>query len=398
MNVPVFDDHARANARQLLELALREDLDDAGDLTSHALIDEQQRGHVSVVVREPGIVAGLPIINMVFEQLGSDIEVRRLVEDGTAVEAGVSVAEIRGPLRTLLTGERTAAQLLDAPQQHRHPDRTLCRRRGGTAAQILDTRKTLPGWRNLQKYAVRAGGGTNHRIGLYDGVLIKDNHLAGWAVSQQAQTIAAAIQTARASVKPGISIEVEVDTLEQLQDALDGPPDIVLLDNMSCDTLRRAVELRNQQRPGVQLEASGGVTLETVAQIAATGVERISIGALTHSAIALDLAFDWSGQTPRIRLAVQGGVSRLPPTMHRGRGHPLLITHLTLPLPFPFPAGRDPWKKQSTHVSSKRRTKPIAPPETDQMRATADASVERGESQIFIGIVIWLAIFGAIFF
>uniref|UniRef100_UPI003C6F828F nicotinate-nucleotide diphosphorylase n=1 Tax=Symmachiella dynata TaxID=2527995 RepID=UPI003C6F828F len=167
----------------------------------------------------------------------------------------------------------------------------------GTAAKILDTRKTLPGWRHLQKYAVRAGGGTNHRIGLYDGVLIKDNHLAGWAVSQQAQTIAAAIQTARASVKPGISIEVEVDTLEQLQDALDGPPDIVLLDNMSCDTLRRAVELRNQQQPSVQLEASGGVTLETVAKIAATGVERISIGALTHSAIALDLAFDWSGQT-----------------------------------------------------------------------------------------------------
>lgn len=297
MNVPVFDDHARANARQLLEMALREDLDDAGDLTSRALIDEQQRGHVSVVVREPGIVAGLPIIDMVFEQLDPHIEVRRLVEDGTAVEAGVSVAEIRGPLRALLTGERTALNFLT----HLSGIATLTHRyvaaAAGTAAQVLDTRKTLPGWRHLQKYAVRAGGGTNHRIGLYDGVLIKDNHLAGWAVSQQAQTIAAAIQTARASVKPGISIEVEVDTLEQLQDALDGPPDIVLLDNMSCDTLRRAVELRNQRQPGVQLEASGGVTLETVAQIAATGVERISIGALTHSAIALDLAFDWSGQT-----------------------------------------------------------------------------------------------------
>ncbi|QDU47023.1 Nicotinate-nucleotide pyrophosphorylase [carboxylating] [Symmachiella dynata] len=296
MNVPVFDDLARANARQLLEMALREDLDDAGDLTSRALIDEQQRGHVSVVVREPGIVAGLPIVDMVFEQLDSQVEVRRLVEDGTAVEAGMTVAEIRGPLRTLLTGERTALNFLT----HLSGIATLTSRyvaaATGTAAKILDTRKTLPGWRHLQKYAVRAGGGTNHRIGLYDGVLIKDNHLAGWAVSQQAQTIAAAIQTARASVKPGISIEVEVDTLEQLQDALDGPPDIVLLDNMSCDTLRRAVELRNQRQPSVQLEASGGVTLATVAQIAATGVERISIGALTHSAIALDLAFDWSGQ------------------------------------------------------------------------------------------------------
>lgn len=296
MNVPVFDDHARANARQLLEMALREDLDDAGDLTSQALIDEQQRGNVSVVVREPGIVAGLPIVDMVFGQLDSHIDIHRIIEDGTAVEAGMTVAEIRGPLRTLLTGERTALNFLT----HLSGIATLTNRyvaaATGTVAKILDTRKTLPGWRHLQKYAVRAGGGTNHRIGLYDGVLIKDNHLAGWAVSQQAQTVAAAIQTARASVKPGISIEVEVDTLQQLQDALDGPPDIVLLDNMNCDTLKQAVELRNQRQPGVQLEASGGVTLATVAAIAATGVERISVGALTHSAIALDLAFDWSGQ------------------------------------------------------------------------------------------------------
>ena len=298
MNVPVFDDHARANARQLIELALKEDLDEAGDLTSAALIDEQEQGRVAVVARESGIVAGLPIVEMVFAELHARINVQPKLADGAAVSAGTIVAEITGPLRTLLTGERTALNFLT----HLSGIATLTGRYvaavAGTGATILDTRKTLPGWRHLQKYAVRTGGGMNHRMGLYDGVLIKDNHLAGWTAAHSEQTIAAAIQTARGTAPPVVSIEDEVDTLEQLQDALNGPPDIVLLDNMDCDTLRRAVELRNQTQPQAQLEASGGVTLATVADIAATGVERISIGALTHSAVALDLAFDWSGQTP----------------------------------------------------------------------------------------------------
>ena len=160
----------------------------------------------------------------------------------------------------------------------------------GTRARILDTRKTLPGWRLLQKYAVRCGGGLNHRMGLYDGVLIKDNHLAAWTESA---SIAEAVRSARSLSPAGISIEVEVDTLPQLRDALQGSPDIVLLDNMTVETLSEAVAIRDRVAPNVQLEASGGVNLGTVTAIAQTGVERISVGALTHSAPALDLGFDW---------------------------------------------------------------------------------------------------------
>jgi nicotinate-nucleotide pyrophosphorylase (carboxylating) len=163
----------------------------------------------------------------------------------------------------------------------------------GTAATILDTRKTLPGWRSLAKYAVRAGGGTNHRMGLFDGVLVKDNHIAAWSRLVGNSRLADAVRQARAESPTGVSIEFEVDTLEQLRDVLDGRPDIVLLDNMTTDQLREAVRLRNETAPQVLLEASGGITLQTVRAIAETGVERISIGALTHSARCFDLGFDF---------------------------------------------------------------------------------------------------------
>ncbi len=294
MTAPQFGDQVRDNARQLIRAALAEDLDTAGDLTSLALISQDARGAVTVAAREEGIVAGLPVVDMVFAELDAAVSVNLHVGDGTAVSAGTSVAEIQGPLRSLPTGERTALNFLT----HLSGIATLTRRFvdavAGTKAAILDTRKTLPGWRRLHKYAVSAGGGTNHRMGLFDGVLIKDNHLAAWTSSNSDHSIAAAIRAARSAVDAGIPIEVEVDTLAQLEDALGGEPDIVLLDNMDCEALRRAVEIRNGRAPGVALEASGGVTLETVADIAATGVERISAGALTHSAAALDLAFDWS--------------------------------------------------------------------------------------------------------
>jgi len=165
----------------------------------------------------------------------------------------------------------------------------------GTRARIYDTRKTWPGWRVLQKYAVRCGGGVNHRMGLFDAVLIKDNHLAAWRESQGAAgTLAAAVKHVRANTPPGTSVEIEVDSLEQLADALSAAPEIVLLDNLDADRMREAVSLRDRLSPGTELEASGGVTLETVGAIARTGVERISAGALTHSAPALDIAFDWS--------------------------------------------------------------------------------------------------------
>jgi nicotinate-nucleotide pyrophosphorylase (carboxylating) len=192
-----------------------------------------------------------------------------------------------------LEGERTALNFLT----HLSGVATLTRKFvdavAGTKAVIIDTRKTLPGWRRLEKYAVRCGGGTNHRMGLADGCLIKDNHLAAWRAAKANHTIAEAVNEARKHVPKNIPIEVEVDTFEQLTDALSGNPDIVLLDNMDAPALRECVKLRNRLANGVLLEASGGIRLANVAEIAASGVDRISVGGLTHSAPALDLAFDW---------------------------------------------------------------------------------------------------------
>lgn len=289
----LFDQSERTAADKLIELALAEDLHDTGDLTCQALIGEQDEAAVRIVAREAGVLAGVPVAQRVFDKLDRELCWDHQILDGSLLEAGTVVATISGPLRALLTGERTALNFLT----HLSGVATLTRRFvdavAGSTARILDTRKTLPGWRVLEKYAVRAGGGANHRMGLYDGVLIKDNHLAAWAESSAGHTIADAIRTARENVPANVPVEVEVDTLEQLIDALSGSPDMVLLDNMDVKMLREAVAIRNRQASGVQLEASGGVTLETVAEIAAAGVERISVGALTHSAVALDLAFDW---------------------------------------------------------------------------------------------------------
>lgn len=280
-------------ARQLVELALVEDLGGRGDVTSTALIPEGQSGAVQIVARVPGVLAGLPIVEHVFCTLDPRVQVMCRASDGARLTKGMVVAELTGPLHSLLVGERTSLNFLT----HLSGIATLTAQYvaavSGTQAGIYDTRKTLPGWRVLQKYAVRTGGGGNHRMGLYDMVLIKDNHLAGWAAAEPGHSIADAIHTARKQVPRNILVEVEVDNLDQLVDALTGQPDMILLDNMSCEMLRQAVALRDARAPHVVLEASGGVSLATVAEIAATGVNRISVGALTHSAPALDLAFDW---------------------------------------------------------------------------------------------------------
>ncbi|MBC8114335.1 MAG: carboxylating nicotinate-nucleotide diphosphorylase [Candidatus Saccharimonas sp.] len=280
-------------AETLIALALAEDLSSVGDLTCAALIRPDEQAAVQVVARQEGILAGSPIGRRVFTRLDPSVRWKTHQRDGERVSPGMAVATVIGPLRSLLIGERTMLNFMT----HLSGIATLTRRFvdavRGTRAEILDTRKTLPGWRLLEKYAVRCGGGTNHRMGLYDGVLIKDNHLAAWTESD---SIAAAVETARQRSPAGISIEVEVDTLDQLSDALRGGPDIVLLDNMDVATLRQAVNIRDHTAPRVLLEASGGVTLETVAAIAQTGVERISVGGLTHSAPALDLAFDWKSR------------------------------------------------------------------------------------------------------
>jgi nicotinate-nucleotide pyrophosphorylase (carboxylating) len=280
----------RHAAQTLITMALMEDLGDRGDLTCQALIPPSRRAEVNVVARKPGVLAGSPIGRMVFAQLDRDIEWAAAKSDGDRLQPGDVVATVSGPLNALLVGERTMLNFMTHLSGVASLTAQFVERIAGTRAVILDTRKTLPGYRRLEKYSVRCGGGTNHRMGLFDGVLIKDNHLAAWTANA---SIAAAVKTAREKSPPGVSIEVEVDSLDQLRDALQGGPDIVLLDNMPPAMLREAVAIRDAARQSVLLEASGGVTLETVRAVAETGVERISIGGLTHSAPALDLAFDW---------------------------------------------------------------------------------------------------------
>ncbi len=267
------------------------------DLTCAALIDPVETATINVVVRREGVFVGGPVAELVFGRLDPTVAWQSLVADGTFVAAQTVVARASGSLRSLLIGERTALNFLMHLSGVATQTRKFIDAVAGTNAVILDTRKTLPGWRALEKYAVRCGGGTNHRMGLHDGVLIKDNHLAAWIRGQGSEvrgpSIADAVRQARSVSPDGIAIEVEVDTLEQLRDALAGGPEIVLLDNMGPSLLCESVRLRDEIAPAMRLEASGGITLDNVREIAETGVDRISIGALTHSAPVLDIAFDW---------------------------------------------------------------------------------------------------------
>jgi nicotinate-nucleotide pyrophosphorylase (carboxylating) len=277
--------------RRLVDLALAEDLDTAGDLTSQAVIPVELQGRAVLAVRSPGVLAGLPAVAMVLEAVDGRLRMDAARSDGDRLEGGDIIALLAGPMRSLLAAERTALNFL----QRLCGVATLTRRFvdavAGLKCQVLDTRKTTPGWRLLEKYAVRCGGGTNHRTGLYDGVLIKDNHLA--AVGLAPGQVGAAVRMARDRYGDRVELGVEVDTLEQLDAALAAGPDVVLLDNMGPDRLREAVLRRDALAPDVRLEASGGVTLETVRAIAASGVDRVSVGALTHSAPALDIGLDY---------------------------------------------------------------------------------------------------------
>lgn len=278
--------------RHLVKLALAEDLGAAGDITTLAIIPKKLKGQANLVARSAGVLAGLPAVQLVFDGVDSRLRLQRNIRDGSTLQPGDRIAHLRGPMQAILIAERTALNFL----QHLSGIASLTRRYveaiAGLPCQIYDTRKTTPGWRLLEKYAVRQGGGRNHRFGLHDGVLIKDNHLA--AIRTTTDALAAVLGRARAVF--GGDIELEVDTLQQLEGALNcsaGRPHIILLDNMTVDQLREAVRCRNAIAPEVLLEASGGVTLETVRAIAETGVDRISVGALTHSAPALDIALDY---------------------------------------------------------------------------------------------------------
>lgn len=292
---PIFDQDSINAAITLARMSLTEDLRDVGDVTCLATIPPDLQATVRIVSRESGVVSGLPLIPIVFHELskdaGSVVSVNH-VNDGDRVHRGTVMASLTGSVRTLLTGERTILNFMTHLSGIASRTALFVDAVDGTRARILDTRKTLPGYRALQKYAVRCGGGTNHRMGLYDGVLIKDNHLAARGDAACSSAVADARRYMIATGR-NTSIEIEVDTLEQLRDALKEKPEIVLLDNMAPDQLREAVAVRDQFGPTTLLEASGGVTLQTVRSIAETGVERISVGGLTHSSPALDLGFDW---------------------------------------------------------------------------------------------------------
>ena len=276
-------------ADQLIRLALAEDLGATGDRTSLATIPESTAARAAFVTRAAGVVAGLPVVERVCRAVSAALTFTPSVSDGAATRGGLVLATVSGPLRAILAAERTALNFLQRLSGVASLTRKFVDAADGFRAKVLDTRKTTPGWRLLEKYAVRAGGGANHRIGLHDGILIKDNHLAGLGGD-----VRRAVEAARTFPgNAGLPVEVEVDTLDQLEAALAVRADIVLLDNMSLEQLRAAVARRDAVAPGVLLEASGGVNLTTVRDIAATGVDRISAGALTHSAPALDIGLDY---------------------------------------------------------------------------------------------------------
>jgi len=287
-----MDALTKESAEALIRIALEEDLGERGDLTSSSTVDATLSATVNIVARESGVMCGGPLIALVFRSLGSDVRIDLRIHDGDSLHKGSVIATISGLVRSLLSAERTILNFMIHLSGIASRTAAFVDRVKGTKAAILDTRKTLPGYRLLHKYAVRCGGGTNHRMGLYDGILIKDNHLA----ARGDQAVASAVADARRYMKSHgvqLPIEIEVDTLDQLRDALRETPDIVLLDNMEPARLVQAVEIRDDVAAGTRLEASGGVTLQTVRAIAESGVDRISIGGLTHSSPALDLGFDW---------------------------------------------------------------------------------------------------------
>lgn len=269
---------------RLVRTALEED-GAFNDITTLATLRSDRRTHATLVARQPGVIAGVPIAIEAFRQLDESVTVRVDAEDGTKLGGATPVLFLTGKARSLLSAERVALNFMQRLSGIATLTRAYVDAVAGTSAKILDTRKTTPGWRRLEKYAVRAGGGTNHRMDLATCVLIKDNHLA--AVDGD---IALAVQRARELAPAGTKVEVECDRREQVEQALAAGADIVMLDNMAIPEMRECVELVKGR---ATVEASGGVTRERVRAIAETGVDWISVGALTHSAPAMDLALDF---------------------------------------------------------------------------------------------------------
>tara|TARA_R110000868_G_scaffold42724_3_gene144217 strand:- start:4550 stop:5434 length:885 start_codon:yes stop_codon:yes gene_type:complete len=266
--------------------ALQEDLGRAGDITTLATIPPDAMADVVIVSRQPGVIAGLPLARAAFRAINPQIRFETLIDDGDPVTPGAVVAQISGRARDVLSAERVALNYLGHLSGIATATAQFSAKIAHTKARVCCTRKTTPGLRAFEKYAVRCGGGSNHRFGLDDAILIKDNHIG------VVGSVAATIEAARAYIGHLVKIEVEVDTLEQLEEALSAGPDVVLLDNMDAATLQKAVALVKKLSPMTKTEASGGITLDSIAQKAETGVDFISTGWITHSAPVLDLGLD----------------------------------------------------------------------------------------------------------
>ncbi|GAW94092.1 carboxylating nicotinate-nucleotide diphosphorylase [Calderihabitans maritimus] len=267
---------------RIVRQALSEDLG-TGDITTDSIVPGDRSGTAEIVAREQGLIAGMPVAEAVFEVLSGEVSFAARVEEGEWVEKGQVLAGLTGPVRAILKGERVALNFLQHLSGIATETARFVAAVNGFPARIVDTRKTTPGLRLLEKYAVRVGGGYNHRFGLYDAVLIKDNHI------KAAGSISQAVSLVRQRVSPFVKIEVEVESLDQVREALNSGVDVIMLDNMSLEEMKTAV---NMVAGKALVEASGGITLERVRQVAATGVDLISIGALTHSFKVLDISLE----------------------------------------------------------------------------------------------------------
>ena len=276
-----------AAIRSLVAHALQEDVG-WGDVTTQALIPPEVPASGAMVAREPGVLAGLPVAAAVYGVLDPTVHWEARLVDGDTLQQGTIIASVAGPATSLLTGERVALNFLQRLSGIASLTARYVEAVAGTGARLVDTRKTTPGWRELEKYAVRCGGGANHRFGLSDGVLIKDNHIA--ILRAQGKSLRDVVARARERAPHGLRVEVEVDDLAQIDEALAGGADVILLDNMPPPVLAQAVE---QVGGRALTEASGGITLQTIRAVAEAGVDLISVGALTHSAPALDLGLDF---------------------------------------------------------------------------------------------------------
>jgi nicotinate-nucleotide pyrophosphorylase (carboxylating) len=275
--------HITKDIETLIDLAIYEDYI-SGDPTTESLIDSSKTGAASIISDQEGILAGIDIALFVFSKMSSSISTKAILHDGVKLKKGSEIATIEGPLSSILTAERTALNFLQLISGVATETSKYVAEISGTKSKIVDTRKTVPGFRRLQKYAVRIGGGKNHRHNLSDGILIKDNHISAFGGS-----IGSTIDAAKKNSSHTLKIEIEVETLTQVQEALDAKADIIMLDNMSTSMMSEAVKLCEGK---AVTEASGGVTLSTVREIAETGVDIISIGAITHSAPNLDISLD----------------------------------------------------------------------------------------------------------